>query len=123
MIKASELRIGNWVNRTAGIMQVSGITEEGVHFLDGDIIAEKYIEPVSITPEILGKCGFVRTRLTNYEHMNEQWAAKVYDDGGVRIDFMRYGRIDSFICGIYKYLHQFQNLIFALTGEELNIQL
>lgn len=103
---AHELRIGNW------------LTSDDNSFwkVDAEVIdvvgrrADHLYAPIPLTPEMLEKCGF---KVTITEH--------TYGNGRVGIFFY----VGLFTYGIAKgrYLHQLQNLYFALTGEELTVNL
>lgn len=66
-MKASELRIGNWVNYDGLSVQVSGIRGDAV-MIGGQSVwnktADKY-QPIALTPEILEQCGFVKYQWQN----------------------------------------------------------
>jgi hypothetical protein len=119
MIQANELRIGNWVK--------VGDTESTVCLIDHQFILlqgnavinrPEQIEPIPLTPEILEKCGF-------------EWS--IYHQGFYKKDFVnilgeyQYGyrfkifRTSQYVGTKINYLHQLQNLVFILTGEELTI--
>jgi hypothetical protein len=125
-MKANEARIGNWIIDP----HRDGIGNEGydkVGKWDFANHLEDY-EPIPLTEEILLKCGF--------EFYSEELGAKVFsimipkstsrilisDKGHFTLEsegtfwYMR-----SYKCP--EYLHQLQNLYFALTNEELNIDL
>lgn len=75
-----------------------------------------YIEPIPLTPEWLGKCGFNR--------INHVEGYSFFAKKGCCIDIyenktLLWGHVSYAI----KYLHQLQNLYHALTGEELTITL
>lgn len=123
MIKVNELRIGNWVERAAGMMQVTGITEEGVHFSDGDIEDFKYPIPIPLTPEILEKCGCVKDENNLQIELGARMRLWFNDGNPAEMDIIQDGKHISFKCAHIKYLHQLQNLYFALSGNELNIDL
>ena len=107
-MKANELRIGNWVNNFEVDLQ---LTSKDIYHLDvyvGRVIAN----PIPITPEWLERFGFVS------KHNN------LFILGKIELRYYR-GRSDVLVRGInvsYKYIHQLQNLYFALTGEELEIK-
>jgi hypothetical protein len=134
MIKAHELRIGNWVNDFGKPKQI----------LPGDILylcgeddtdfGDMY-DPIPLTPEILEKAGFFELK------GSKKWWWKT---GGVAAsDIRKVDRVFMYkdwfaifffssgdcFCNIgssgfdIKYLHQLQNLYFALAGEELEINL
>jgi hypothetical protein len=123
MIKANELRIGNWIEYAEGkfikvdIHILSVICEYQTYVID-----ITYPKPIPIGPEILEKAGF-RHEVHGIEEI----------DGGEShyiIGKFWINHIDEnwFISGLedeiksFKYLHQLQNLYFSLTGEELKIE-
>lgn len=121
MIDLKELRLGNVVLEN-GIPTRIGITE--LHYLCIQYIEEDNLSPIDLTEEILLKCG-LKKQYRNWVIENEDsvecfeysdgelfLTSDVLDDGTT----LKYGR------GM-KHLHQLQNLYFALTGEELNVQL
>lgn len=120
MIAANELRIGNYVNhKSEGISRVTEIESHKNHIGVTPLSFNNYvfmcaeIKPIPLTPEILEKCGFV---------------SNPYQDRYELGDFhFEYCAIRNIVwCEKYphiKYLHQLQNLYFALTGEELIINL
>lgn len=136
MIKANELRVGNKVKCTisndAGIYEVLAITMwEGQAFnpmividrCPKQTVTEKQLKPISLTPEILISFGFEKDhtddgeiyyslRLSKNRHhdlcflsTNKDTAVYLFPYDGEEFN--------------YKYLHEIQNLYFALTKEEL----
>jgi hypothetical protein len=117
MIDARELRIGNWVDDSKGILYQ--IEKSDFEFKNFNITT-----PIPLTTEILVKCGFY----SKYKSVHMQW-----NIGG----FYLHQKSDEndahelipeeqvfyyeFMYEI-KYLHQLQNLYYALTGIELNYQ-
>jgi hypothetical protein len=96
MVKASELRIGCWVD-DAGMNAV----------MISEIPAKiPLYYPIKLTPQILEKCGF---------EFNGGYFIIPLKNSLYGIDKIKVGK------GIF--LHQLQNLYFALTGEELDINL
>lgn len=112
-MKSTELRIGNYVNTLDGILKVDGI---------GDyVLIEKYaysfsdIKPIPLTEEILLKCGFVKG-LNEYNIMRFNIFKPV--------DYVGYLFCEgNLVLREIKYLHTLQNLYFALTNQELQINL
>lgn len=91
MIKANELRIGNWIN--------DAFPYDFVFQVNPDHIARaaegiKIYRPIPMTPEILSKC-----------HGTGPWWQWLLLEKPTTVKI--------------EYLHQLQNLYFALTGEEL----
>ena len=127
MIRANELRIGNLCEylvrdelaTTKEEWVLNVIDAEDILYLSKYPDCENY-RPIVLTPEVLGKCGFERDHsvknawfkgdiLVNFENGKIQIVA---DDSGIH---PVYFEID-----LPEHFHQFQNLHFALTGEELN---
>lgn len=80
----------------------------------------KYIEPIHLTEEILLKCGAWTSEWDN----NSSYRIEI------TIDYVLVINLELNTCQLgdldlkpIKYLHQLQNLYFALTGEELTINL
>lgn len=146
MIKANELRIGNWVSNIktedfsqffASVISIekdcvqisrNPDDEAGMNVFLDDVHG---IEPISLTPEILENCGFVCTSTQlNYfrKYLNEGSKADSclvkmeFGDLGVTawVAFVNRWTMNEFYVRV-KYLHQLQNLYFTLTGEELEI--
>lgn len=113
-MKSSDLRIGNYVLANGKITKVIDVLESGINQMRYDVEYDlEDLEPIELTEEILLKCGFEKEILE----------PKHYCIKGMCI----WKCNDMFLCdknGVHiKYLHQLQNLYFALTNEELNLQL
>lgn len=129
MIAANELRIGNFVtdefyDSFKTIIEVESINKEGVNLEiqdDGNYpeCASTWIKPlylfdvlhgIPITPEILKKCGLWLHNDSIYIY--KHWARiRITKNFELILDDNKWGKI--------KYLHQLQNLYFALTQTEL----
>jgi hypothetical protein len=143
MIQASELRIGNWVSYGTHYVKINGIKSNGIiqtkPALDG--YADAYT-PIPLTPEILEKAGFDR----RHHNVNEFdiWVAEdtetqsginqisiVLENGNLVLELWHFDysyktnddHEQDLIDIKVKYVHQLQNLYFALTGQELTIDL
>lgn len=138
MIKATELRIGNMIEsnhfesrqwhpiRVTGTQMSPFGTEQiswkamGCCALGMEPIDEGY-RPVKLTCEILEKCGFnYAANVTAYGVFSRQpylFSVCVTEKG-----FELFGGQWP-IGKTFQYLHQLQNLFFALTGEELEVKL
>jgi hypothetical protein len=130
-MKASELRIGNWYDDNGIFKQVTPNIIEEVW------IAERnWVQPIQLTEEWLIKFGF-----TKYEWMDGCFIKTSFgdlmiqffrdeihlfftkvsvDSKGMMFDGRRFAGDKKTFTKI-QYLHQLQNLYFALTGEELTI--
>jgi hypothetical protein len=135
MIQPQELRLGNWIVIGGKPAQVTCVSTEGVS-ADSNTTSycfEKFedIHPIALTAELLEKAGF--------ENITPEY------DNGIVHTFKKYlliirftwdedgtlftARTASLENGMRNYsiiltsLHQLQNLYFALTGKELEINL
>ena len=121
-MNANELRIGNYVKFGKLFKKVVEIAEEGFYILDKDGTTLKNtwadLQPIPLTEEWLFKFGF-----KNHQEYFELFKRNEY--------FLSFN-IKSNELGIYiyntrgirywvncQYIHQLQNLYFALTREEL----
>ena len=126
-MKANELRIGNYVNvptkeqcpfridafeycseqfiKVAQEIEISGTQIHPLTWYGGDL------EPIPLTEEWLLKFGFERLGSGRFDFKTFTY---YLHDGSF------YNKT-SRLCTI-KYVHQLQNLYFALTGEELTIK-
>lgn len=117
MIKASELRIGNWIVFDGTQLKA---TSNIIHSLDEEWFSA---EPIPLTPEILEKCGF-DCGFSGYK--KDGFAFTIWHNGKEGQDkdsFIIQDNVTQCELTTIKYLHQLQNLIFALTGTELEISL
>lgn len=116
MIDAKELRLGNWVERLDGSQ--FQITASDIELISR-ITPQLTPNPIILTPEVLEACGFEITtsQAHNITHAyNGYLALNTYTKGG-EFWWLRYyqGGTNAKI----KYLHQLQNLLFDLCGQEL----
>lgn len=121
-MNASELRIGNWVKvpTTDGSDVFTQIEPSNYcHEWNSEISIESY-NPIPLTEEWLVKFGF--------EKIYHSWIHDEFD-----FDIVMHGHRyvladiseDSgryFAHGKFQFVHQLQNLYFALTGEELTLK-
>ena len=139
MIDAKELRIGNYVTskQWGGVAKIQGIeeTSEGYDIkVNGYVhhyIVGQYFDliPIPLTKEILLKCGFKKSRNIGCYDTDHDAFFFESDKISLTIDFILSSSnhyyestpVDGAIP--LKYLHQLQNLVFLVTGEELEINL
>jgi hypothetical protein len=118
MIKANELRIGNYIQRDDEPLEVD--SEIIRNFDELDIILIYKYSPIPLTEEWLLKFGFVKQR--NEYIKGDYCLTLIYDTTSWLLAEFDYNT-DAFvhIGRNIDYVHNLQNLYFALTGEELNI--
>jgi len=107
MIEARELRIGNKVDLYGSIATIETVDFAGIG------IAIKKGEPIPITKEWLLKFGF--KEILTFDVFPTFFKNKINVNDGV-VYVSEYGFLNHI-----KYIHQLQNLHFALIGEELTI--
>jgi hypothetical protein len=118
MIQANEMRIGSWVHDMP-FDRAFQITAK--HFAN---IESQTYRPIKLSPEILEKAGFKKMK---------GWGTPLYRYGDIIISqpledsfsfgyYREAGRRGTTATG-FKYVHELQNLVFALTGTELTIEL
>ena len=125
MIQASDLRIGNLVKYCASFVEITSVPKiksEIIYFnfgsTDNYCAYFKEISPIPITEKWLLKFGFYK------EHYEDDFTKYciVFED--IKFEFYIYYNGNKKICFgkltiMFKYVHQLQNLYFALTGKEL----
>lgn len=146
-MKENELRINNYVLIHGNIEKVTGISNAGhINYEDSGFanLDKGYVEPIPLTKEWLIKFGFEKDEesvrwmkeynFTDYSfvlkgstpiskyfrvyHETDKNKQKGIDIRGVEMgEFSVYA--NQWWTQSVKYIHQLQNLYFALTGEEL----
>jgi len=127
VLQAEELRIGNWVtvprrkdnefyDKSVQLGAIGkntfGILEDGKSL----VAIKDNLSPILITEDILLSSGFVKK-------IDGTWI--VYINGWIalwKLESDDRFQVEDTYTDIY-YVHQLQNLYFALTGEELEIEL
>jgi hypothetical protein len=120
MITAQDVRVGNWLKShlTGEYVKVDWLVIK--HLLDGNIqsVYQPSIpvyEPVVLTPEILERAGFKTP---------DGYNSTVLYKNGLMIDYhMGKYKVRDHTLAPCDYLHQLQNLFFALCGTEIDINL
>ena len=123
-IKVNELRIGNLVTESLGeILRIVSLSIDNniqnicARGKNAAIWGMSGLNPIPLTTEILEKCGFKFDKNRPYDmnnygvDMDEKNLHFYYDS--ITLNFNGFGNV--------QYVHQLQNLYFALTGEELTI--
>lgn len=117
-MKANELRIGNIILVHGQLRVISEVSNVEAVLCEGAIHAnldKGYAEPIPLTEEWLVKFGFKN----GFLKVGEQYI-------NIELNYDSYSLMGADSCtsgqsfsGSCKYVHQLQNLYFALTGEEL----
>jgi hypothetical protein len=136
MIQANELRIGSKFMGVGMIETVNSIEpyseQKGYEYLirvidNGNQYKPVDMNPIPLTPAILVACGFVKT-----DSSNEYWNHWVLKNGWHISESLHDEPSAGVVTGLcyysedyiqIKYLHQLQNLYFALTGKEITVNL
>lgn len=130
ILKASDLRIGNWIlgGRGDGVIKQQVTIEMMEYLLNENFAPHAAIQPIPLTPEILEKCGYKqfdddRDDILELETENHLCYLRKEKDGSLTpvepADYPEYVAIGIEL----KYLHQLQNLYHSLTGTELEFKL
>lgn len=129
MIQPNELRLGNYVSQLGAVCQVVAVSakiNDSVYISQlGDTRSEGFtpesIDPIPLSDEWLAKFGFDDDGFRQYTLLN--WGVKVVESLASKGSWIIYqGFLRQFqeIAEV-QYIHQLQNLYFALTGEELKL--
>jgi hypothetical protein len=122
-MKSNELRIGNFVLKAEITEEISSIhSDNTIRLKKGESSKGCYhinlIQPIPLTEEWLIKFGFKKPahswngkifHLSEWDLYPLNWCVVMDKNGAVIVKKL-------------KYVHQLQNLYFALTGEELTIK-
>lgn len=117
-MKATELRIGNWVQIAENILDDQKPGHEfqwqlmNFYSLEKGYCNEDCFEPIPLTEEWLLKFGIQK------DYTNKMWLDLEIEAGKYCFGYCNYQEEFMRICKC-EYVHQLQNLYFALTGEEL----
>ena len=114
-MKANELRILNWVYTPIGITAFDPIQVTLFGILEHHI--KDLYKPIPLTEEWLLKFGFYKRAEHSFDFWkNSMWKLEEYKN---KEYYLLYHCSEEVDCTMIKYVHQLQNLYFALTGEEL----
>ena len=129
-MKSSELRIGNvlsYKGRWYSLFEISRnkLNTQSNRGIDV-LFNTSELEPIPLTEEILLKCGF-KYRPCGIQGADMWQGLAYWDLNGVHLrgdkKVTNSLKIQGFIDSEIKYLHQLQNLYWALCGKELNINI
>jgi hypothetical protein len=126
-MKANELRIGNFLQSDTNIIKIVGVVKKDIYYYHNKknlyVLELNNFKPIPLTEEWLIKFGFEK-KIDCYKNIN-------YNFNGYFASFdcdnpMWFGEDGCCeqvtIKDNIKYVHQLQNLYFAVTGEELTMK-
>ena len=131
MITQNELRKGNYLidvsDMTGYVIKIEKVDEDGVFERSDDdpndwgAFGYHEVDGIRLTKDILMKAGFKHHQSIYFDLQLGLylWQVKLYDDGGFRLTVFMGD--NSFVLGLYKYLHQLQNIIFSVSNDELKV--
>lgn len=122
-MKSNELRVNNYVVKDLSIDDLEEIIVKPYDLLSNDVLENLF--PIKLTKEWLLKFGFVQDKIDKSFVLN---SFSIFLDKRIK-DNVYLKSIDGFgnftwnvASGLkVQYVHQLQNLYFALTNEELKI--
>lgn len=115
MIQANELRIGNLTQQG----EVKNFFESGVHVGYGKTYNFNELEPITLTEEWLLKCGADFKKKSNHNECDIQNICFEFNEN---LNLIYTAGEGVKLSEPIEFVHQLQNLYFALTGEELQIK-
>lgn len=119
MIKASELRIGNRVMRCNEFGEWEDVILLPGMIVDCSEFPDLY-KPIPLTAEILEKCWFTKEEGFEKEYSLDAMKGKLWINWSKEMGiYLGYRDLRFHPDYDIDYLHQLQNVYFALTGEEL----
>lgn len=120
-MKANELRIGNWVRKENYSPEFHKIEIEDFAILER---SHNFYQPIPLTEEWLLKMGFeLSGHQLGEEYSRGNFSMYYYNgdypdyEGEILASCFNGNNVEI------KYIHQLQNIYFALTGEELTIKI
>ena len=123
MIQANELRIGNYIKEgfiRAIYPHTQILTIEVSHYGSVRFVYLYLAEPIRLTFEIVEKCSFKEYPESSTLQIESEYGCEIeFYDGVAKLKDLDGGDVGKPIL----YLHQLQNLYFALTQTELIIKL
>ena len=124
VMEANEIRVGNWLidprKFNKDTREFFHINENGYFKATArDIQVAELFDPIQLTEEILLKCGFKKKIGYKFVLPNLHFSL-VRIDSATREEYA-FSHYNLWVN--LEYVHQLQNLYFALTGTELEIKL
>ena len=122
-MKITELRVGNWINLHKNVLYEPYQNSSGFDLYKLDESDCSDASPIELNEDILVKCGFVKGVDNVFFLKTNLFYIRIFEEiGHVLFSLDKYSNSLK-VSDSTKHLHQLQNLYFALTNEELNINL
>jgi len=122
-MEAKEIRIGNFLHHSEmGMVEVIAIGKDYIHCVfNGETFYEsiRCFSPIPLSEEILLKAGFYTTTWDNHSTYRFLFCSSAAIVISLEHGYIEIG--DLTLDVEIKFLHSLQNLYFALTGKELDI--
>lgn len=116
-MKTTELRIGNLVTVSDSIIKVTGVDRYNIQVNGYYPLSDIMLIP--LTQEWLIKFGFLEQKQDWFNlNLINDWTY-LYINAKYNIVELSVNNHGAILSGVCQYVHQLQNLYFALTGEEL----
>ena len=122
-MKANELRLGNLYDNNGNYFVVTPNTIESVFESE-----RVWCKPINLTDEILFNCGFSKNvgHYIVFGRYKDKTLEVAYNNDTNETQYYVYvrGLLDNEFVQLrhdLKYLHELQNLYFAITGNELSV--
>ena len=129
-MKANELRIGNFLQSDTNIIKIVGVVKKDIYYYHNKknlyVLELNNFKPIPLTEEWLLRLGFDISSSSGYNIKNNGIEIDIWfnDDGLINDIQISSTNISGAYPNIkhFQYVHQLQNLYFALTNEELQIK-
>ena len=125
-MKISELRLGNYVMDIDN--NILPVTTDTFYWISECVRTEDDYKQIQLTEEMLFKCGFSKNvgHYIIFGRYKDKTLELVYNNDTNEIQYYVYvrGLLDNEFVQLrhdLKYLHELQNLYFAITGNELSV--
>lgn len=130
MLKNFDLRVGNYI-LSGNVARVVSIGNKSQEFEQIELETEEDFtwgfrdsyEGLPLTKKLLEKCGFKKEGDWAVLYFEPRMGIRFYNFNSAECDLIQDDKFIGFKNSHIQYLHQLQNLHFALTNTELNVKL